>query len=82
MCIRDSPWLDVFGRPVLAALLMAGTLFVLRSLPALVVAPLAGLVYVAALIGLGTFRQPDVGLVLQLVPDRIKQRIPLLNHRP
>ncbi|HNR95997.1 MAG TPA: oligosaccharide flippase family protein [Anaerolineae bacterium] len=85
-CTRKNlttlPWLDVFGRPVLAALLMAGTLFVLRSLPALVVAPLAGLVYVAALIGLGTFRQPDVGLVLQLVPDRIKQRIPLLNHRP
>lgn len=85
-CTRKNlttlPWLEIFGRPVLAALLMALTLFGLRSLSVLLVAPLAGLVYVAALVALGTFRQPDVSLVLQLVPDRVKRSIPLLNRRP
>ena len=80
--LTSLPWLEIFGRPSVAALLMALTLFGLRRLPALLVAPLAGVVYVAALIGFGTFRQPDVSLVLQLIPDRLRRRVPFLNYRP
>jgi hypothetical protein len=61
---------------------MALAMWALRSVPALLVAPLAAGVYAVVLIALGTFRQPDVALVLQLVPARLRNRLPFLADRP
>jgi len=38
-------------------------------------------VYLVALVALGTLRQPDVILVMELLPARVRQRFPILSSR-
>lgn len=84
-CVRKNlttlPWIAVFGRPAIAAGLMAAGMWLLRSATVLLTIPLAAAIYLVALVALGTFRQPDVGLVLQLLPTRLRQRLPLQRER-
>jgi hypothetical protein len=61
---------------------MAVTMWILRHSTALLTVPVAGMVYVAALLALGTFHQPDMALVLELLPARLRQRLPILPRRP
>ncbi len=80
--LTSLPWRDIFGRPALAVAMMALSMWALRSQPPLLVAPLAAIVYLVALIALGTFRQPDVSLVLQLIPESVLRRLPTAKNRP
>jgi len=79
-CLRKNltslPWVDVFGRPLAAAACMAAELWLLRGKAILVTVPLAAATYVLALAALGAFRQPDVALVMDLVPARVKKYLP------
>jgi O-antigen/teichoic acid export membrane protein len=82
-CVRKNlthlPWLAVFGRPAIAAGLMAAGMWLLRGTTVLLIIPVAVAIYVGTLVALGTFRQPDVALVLQLLPARLRQ--PLQRRR-
>jgi hypothetical protein len=82
-CVRKNlttlPWLDVFWRPGVASLVMAVMLWLLRHTTALLTVPVGAVVYVTALVVLGTFRQPDVALVVQLLPARLRKRLPFIS---
>jgi O-antigen/teichoic acid export membrane protein len=82
-CVRKNltslPWLAIFGRPAIAAGLMAAGMWLLRSTTVLLTIPVAAAIYLGALVALGTFRQPDVALVLRLLPARL--RLPLQRQR-
>ena len=82
-CVRKNlttlPWLDVFWRPGVASLVMAVVLWLLRHTTALLTVPVGAVVYVTALVVLGTFRQPDVALVVQLLPARLRKRLPFIS---
>jgi O-antigen/teichoic acid export membrane protein len=84
-CVRKNlttlPWLDIFWRPGAAALLMAMAMWLLRHTTALLTVPVAGVVYVAALLAFRTFHQPDMMLVMELLPARVRQRLPILTRR-
>lgn len=71
-------WFDLFWRPSAAALIMAAVLWVLRGWSVLVTVPVAAVVYLAALTAVGTFRQPDVALVMGLLPLPLRQRLRLV----
>lgn len=79
-CVRKNlttvPWLDVFWRPSAAVAVMALVMWLLRGKTALLTIPVAALVYLVMLVILGTFRQPDVLLVMQLLPERLRKRLP------
>jgi O-antigen/teichoic acid export membrane protein len=84
-CVRKNlgplPWLAIAWRPVLAATLMAAALWLARGIGALLLLPLGAAVYGAALVALGTFRDPDLALVLQLVPtQRLLARLPSIRR--
>jgi O-antigen/teichoic acid export membrane protein len=76
-CVRKNlttlPWVAVFGRPAIAAGLMAAGLWLLRGTSALLRLPVAAAIYIVALVATKTFRQPDVALVLQLMPARLRR---------
>ncbi len=80
-CVRKNlttlPWVDMFWRPGVAALLMAVAMWLLRHTTALLAIPVAGMVYIVALFAIGTFRQPDMVLVMELLPDRVRQWLPI-----
>jgi O-antigen/teichoic acid export membrane protein len=82
-CVRKNltslPWLAIFGRPAIAAGLMAAGMWLLRGTTVLLIIPVAAAIYLGALVALGTFRQPDVALVLRLLPARL--RLPLQRQR-
>jgi O-antigen/teichoic acid export membrane protein len=82
-CVRKNltsvPWLDVFWRPGTAAVAMALVMWLLRGKTVLLTIPVAAVVYVTMLVVLGTFRQPDVALVMQLLPERLRKRLPFLS---
>jgi len=84
-CVRKDltalPWLDIFWRPGAAAALMAMAMWLLRHTTALLSIPVGGVVYLVALVALGTLRQPDVILVMELLPARVRQRFPILSSR-
>jgi len=80
-CVRKNlthlPWPDILSRPVIAAGLMAAGLWLLRGTTVLLAIPVAAAIYLGALVALGTFRQPDVALVLDLLPARLRRHLPL-----
>lgn len=51
------------------------------SLRVLLSIPLAAIIYVLALVALGTFRQRDMALVMELLPARLRKRLPFLTPR-
>ena len=81
-CVRKNlttlPWLDVFWRPGAAAALMAAVMWLLRGKTILLTIPASAIVYLTALAALGTFRQPDVALVMELLPARLRKRLPFV----
>jgi len=82
-CVRKNlttlPWVEMFWRPVVAAALMAVVLWLLSGTTILLTIPVATATYLAALVALGTLRQPDVGLVMELLPARLRERLPFLT---
>ena len=62
------PWVSLAWRPAVASSGMAALLWLLRSLSPLVTVPLAALVYLALLIALGAFRDPDLVALKDLIP--------------
>jgi len=84
-CVRKNltvvPWWEIFARPGAAAALMGGSMWLLRGVTALLVIPVAAAIYVVALVALGTFRQPDVVLVTELLPARLRNRLPFWAKR-
>jgi O-antigen/teichoic acid export membrane protein len=81
-CVRKNlttlPWLDLFWRPGVAAAVMAAAMWLLRGQSILLTVPIAAVVYLTALVALGTFRQPDVALVAELLPSRLRKRLPFV----
>lgn len=74
--LAPIPWLAIAWRPIAAIAAAAGSLWLLRSQPALLVAPLAGGLYLALLFGLGTFDAADLALLQQALPvARLWQRV-------
>jgi O-antigen/teichoic acid export membrane protein len=80
--LTTLPWLDLFWRPTAAAVVMGVVLWVLRGTSILLTVPIAALVYLASLAVIGTFRQPDVALVLELMPLRWRDRLQSVARRP
>jgi O-antigen/teichoic acid export membrane protein len=84
-CVRKNltrlPWVEVFWRPAVAAALMAALMWLLRGVTILITVPLAAVTYAVVLVALGTFRQPDVALVLELLPMRLRERLPFATAR-
>lgn len=58
--IAPLPWLDLYWRPLLAALTMAGVMALLWSVHILLAVILGWVAYGVSLILLGTFRHPDL----------------------
>ncbi len=85
-CVRKNltklPWMDLFWRPVLAAAAMAAVMWLMRSVTIVITIPVAAVTYLGVLVALGTFRQPDVALVFELLPTRLKDRLPFALARP
>jgi O-antigen/teichoic acid export membrane protein len=81
-CVRKNlttlPWVDLFWRPGLAAAVMAAAMWLLRGQSILLAVPVAAVVYLTALAALGTFRQPDVALIVELLPERWRKRLPFV----
>lgn len=77
--LTTLPWWEIFWRPSAAAVLMAVVMWLLRHTTVLLTIPVAVTTYLVALIALGTFRQPDVALVMQLFPAGVRKRLPLSN---
>jgi O-antigen/teichoic acid export membrane protein len=71
-CVRRNlgalPWVAIAWRPAVASAAMGMVLWLVRSSGPLVILPVGAIVYTVALVALGTFRDPDVALVLQLIP--------------
>nr|MBC7244858.1 oligosaccharide flippase family protein [Chloroflexota bacterium] len=82
-CVRKNlttlPWVDVFWQPTAAAALMAAVMWLLRGATVLLTIPAAAITYFGILVALGTFRQPDVALVMQLLPAGVRRRLTLLG---
>lgn len=79
-CVRKNlgplPWLSIVWQPALASALMAAALWLARESGPLLLVPLGVIVYGAALVALGTFRDPDMKVILQLVPvERLLSRL-------
>jgi O-antigen/teichoic acid export membrane protein len=71
------PWLSLFWRPTAASLIMVAVMWLLRGLPWLLLIPVGGAAYLAALALIGGFRQPDMDLLSQLLPlSRLRARGP------
>ncbi len=77
--VASLPWGDLLWRQVAAAAGMGLTAFLLRQQPWLA-AGVSTVVYTALLIALGTFRQPDIQRVLQVLPGA--RRNPALPDEP
>jgi O-antigen/teichoic acid export membrane protein len=59
------PWGSLFWRPALASAAMGAVLWLLRGLAWPLLIPIGGGVYLAALLAIGGFRQPDMDLLLK-----------------
>jgi len=70
-CLRQHlaavPWGRLLWRPALAATLMGGLMVLLRETSLLLTVPLGGLIYVLALLLLGTFSEEEVALFKSLL---------------
>jgi len=78
-CLRRHlapvPWGRLLWRPALAAALMGGLMVLLRDVSLLFTIPLGSLIYLLALILLGTFSQEEIALfksLLAFVPWKIR----------
>ena len=84
-CVRRNlatlPWLDLFWRPSVSVLPMGGVLWVLRGQSILLTVPIAACVYFASLAAVGTFSQPDVALLVDLLPLRFRDRLQFVTRR-
>ena len=70
------PWISLLWQPALASLIMAGAMWLLRGIPWPLLIPVGMVAYIAALILIGGFRQPDMGLLLRALPlDRLRARL-------
>lgn len=66
------PWSSLFWRPVVASLVMGGTMWLLRGLWWPLLIPIGAAVYGVALYLLGGFRQADMDVIWNLLPlDRL-----------
>jgi hypothetical protein len=61
------PWVRLLWRPALAAALMGGLLALLRDTSLLLTVPLSALIYLLALILLGTFSEGEIALFRRLL---------------
>ncbi|HIP96952.1 MAG TPA: flippase, partial [Anaerolineae bacterium] len=66
------PWVRLLWRPALAGALMGGTAWLLYGVHLLLAAVAALVVYVIALVAVGTFRDPDMRLVTRFLPARFR----------
>jgi len=82
-CVRKHltalPWRDIFWRPSVAAALMGTAMWLLHGQTIVLTIPIAAIIYLAALAVLGTFRQPDVALIVELLPVRLRKRLPFIT---
>jgi hypothetical protein len=75
------PWVSLFWQPTLASAIMAATLWFLRDAPWPLLIPVGGAVYLVVMALIGGFRQPDMDLLVQVLPvDRLRARLPLLRR--
>jgi O-antigen/teichoic acid export membrane protein len=85
-CVRKNlttlPWVDLFWRPAVAAAVMAAVMWLMHGVAIVLTVPVAAVTYLVLLAALGTFRQPDVALVLELLPARVRDRLPFALARP
>jgi hypothetical protein len=58
---------------------MGAVLWVVRGQSIVLTVPLAAVAYVASLAVIGTFRQPDVALVVGLLPTQLRKRLPFVT---
>ncbi len=71
------PWLSLFWQPAVASAAMGGVLWLLGDLFWPLLIPVGGAVYLAVLALVGGFRQPDMDLLLRVIPlDRLPGRQP------
>jgi O-antigen/teichoic acid export membrane protein len=68
--LGELPWMSLIWQPAVASAVMAASMWLLRDLPWLTLIPLGGAVYLAVLFLVGGFRQPDMDLLLGLLPFR------------
>jgi len=66
--LRPLPWVSLTWRPALASAGMASLMWLLRDLTPLLVVPVAGLAYLALLVPMGAFRDPDMAALRDLAP--------------
>ena len=64
------PWVRLLWRPALAGAIMGGTAWLLYGVHLLLAAIAALVVYVVALVAVGTFRDPDMGRVVRFAVRR------------
>ncbi|MGC9333959.1 MAG: polysaccharide biosynthesis C-terminal domain-containing protein, partial [Anaerolineae bacterium] len=75
------PWISLAWRPVLASTVMAAVMWPLRDIPWPLLIPVGGAVYLVVLILIGGFRQPDMDLLVSVIPlDRMRAKIPGLRR--
>jgi len=68
MNLAPVPWLAILWRPAAAAALMGGSFWWLaRLMPSLAALPVAAVVYVLALVALGSFTKEDIDLARKLI---------------
>jgi len=71
------PWVSLFWQPVVAAAVMAGGMGLFHDLPWPLLIPVGGGVYGVVLLLIGGFRQPDMDLLLRLIPvERLRAWLP------
>jgi len=71
------PWVSLFWQPVVAAAVMAGVMGLFHDLPWPLLIPVGGGVYGVVLLLIGGFRQPDMDLLLRLIPvERLRAWLP------
>jgi O-antigen/teichoic acid export membrane protein len=69
------PWGSLFGRPVVASLVMGIALWFVRGLWWPLLVPIGAVVYVVALYLVGGFRQPDMEVIWRLIPlERLRAK--------
>jgi len=85
-CVRNNlgslPWLDIFWRPACAAAAMAAVMAALQGISVALAVPAGAVTYLTALMLLGTFRQPDLALLYELLPLRLRQALRLTAPEP
>jgi O-antigen/teichoic acid export membrane protein len=72
------PWLSLSWQPLVASMVMAVVMWLLRGMPWLLLIPAGAAVYVAVLALIGGFRQPDMDILFRLLPvHQLRARLPI-----